>query len=147
MENLLVKRVCATLFDILVVTIPTVLLSLTFQGLKLIPQVTDFLNNFNFLTQLSTSYLVMFAIYDYVYMSKFHTTIGKSRLHIHVETEKGRRRLSQKTQMIRSLSKAVSLFGLYAIPSVLSLLMMTTNYSTSIHDRLARTEVWENNIG
>lgn len=144
MDNLLVKRVLATVIDILVVSIPTILGAMIFHFLKVIPQVNDLLLRFNFIFQISTLYVIFYAIYDYFYMRKFHTTIGKNKVQIHVETTKGRRRIPQKRQLLRSLGKALSLFAIYSIPAVLSLLLMTNDYSTSIHDKIARTGVWDN---
>ncbi|MEG0076910.1 RDD family protein [Anaerorhabdus sp.] len=147
MNNLLVKRVLATLLDIVIVSLPTLIVAGVGHLLKVVPQFNDFLNNFNFITQISTIYILFFTMYDYFYMRKFHTTIGKNKFQIHIETEQGKRRIPQRRQFTRSLSKSLSLFAIYSIPAVISLLIMTNDYSTSIHDKIVRTGVWENTVG
>lgn len=147
MDNLLVRRVLATLVDIGIVSIPTLIFAAVGHLLKEIPQVNSFLSQFDFLVQISTLYIIFYAIYDYGYMRKFRTTIGKNKFRIHIETDRGKRRISQRRQLIRSCSKSLSLFAIYSIPAVLSLLLMTNDYSTSIHDKIVRTGVWENSDG
>lgn len=144
MDNLLVKRVLATLLDVVLVSIPTAIIYGLLFLLKLNPVVKEFIDQFSLSSQISFVFMIVYAIYDIVYTMKFRTTIGKKRFNIHIETLKGRRRIPTKRLWLRSILKSISLFTLYSVPAVISVLMMTNDYGTSLHDKIARTSVWEN---
>lgn len=149
MDNLLIKRIKATLIDIAIVAVPTLFVELVFVLLKLIPAIRQVIEQLSLLEpkQLAGLFMLMYFIYDAFYNMKFHTTIGKSRMKIHVETNAGYKRIPTKYILIRSGIKAISLFTLYAFPAGISVLMMTNDYGTSLQDKIARTCVWENMVG
>lgn len=147
MDNLLVKRISATLVDIIAVAIPTGILFGVVLLCKLNPAIKNFVDQISISMQVSVLFMIVYGIYDFVYNYKFHTTIGKNVMKLHIETLKGRRRIPLKRLLIRSTIKSISLFTLYAVPAVISVLLMTNDYGTSLHDKAARTSVWENMVG
>lgn len=149
MNNLLIKRIKATIIDVVVVAIPFGIVELVVALLKLIPGVKAMFDQLNFLEikQVAIQFMVFYFIYDMFYNIKFRTTIGKNIMKIHVETNEGSKKIPRKNIAIRSLIKSLSLCTLYAVPAAISVLMMTTDYGTSLQDKIARTNVWENMVG
>ncbi|MEA4874411.1 RDD family protein [Anaerorhabdus sp.] len=147
MDNLLVKRISATFIDIVVVIVPTGILYGIVLLCKLNPAIKNFVDQISISIQVSLLFMIVYCVYDFVYNYKFHTTIGKNVKKVHIETLKGRRRIPPKRLLIRSIIKSISLFSLYAVPAVISVLLMTNDYGTSLHDKAARTSVWENMVG
>lgn len=143
MNELLIKRVIATLIDVAIVAIPACVSFLVFLILGIIPITKEWASGIDRAFIISAFFTLYYMIYDYVMMSKYRTTFGKRVKRIHVENENGRRKIATKNKLIRSLCKSLSLFAFYAMPAAISLIVMTNNESTSIHDKIARTQVWE----
>lgn len=143
MNELLIKRVMATLIDIIIVAIPALLSFVIFLLLTIIPMTKEYVSGIDRAILISTLFAIYFMIYDCIMMNKFRTTFGKRAKRIHVETERGRKKIEARNILMRSICKSLSLFAVYGMIAAISLLLMTNNESSSVHDRIARTQVWE----
>ena len=140
--ELLIKRIIAHLIDSVLVGIPSFVFNLIFSLFRILLSILPFMGWLNhpfWRFQLTST--VFFVIYEIIALSVFKTTIGKSLMRLKVRTID--LPSSNFRLVLRSLFKALftnMFFWIFSLISVLIILMQDSR--SSLHDRLARTEVY-----
>ena len=140
--ELLIKRIIAHLIDSVLVGIPSFVFNLIFSVFRILLSILPFMGWLNqpfWRFQLTST--IFFVIYEIIALSVFKTTIGKSLMRLKVRTVD--LPSSNFRLILRSLFKALFTNMFFWVFSLISLLIiLTQDAKSSLHDRLARTEVY-----
>lgn len=141
--ELTIKRVIAYCIDGLVVGIPSLVLSLVFGIMRIILSLLPFMG---FLRHpfwaFQTTTFLLFIVYESIALIAFKTTIGKYLMHIKVRSLDAD--ISSFRYILRTLIKALFTQSYLFLLTIISLLIMIFNDKrSSLHDMVARTEVYE----
>lgn len=141
--ELTIKRIIAYCIDSLIVGLPSLILSLVFGFVRLILSLLPFMG---FLRHpfwaFSMTSVVVFIVYESIGLIAFKTTIGKYFMNLRVRSIDSA--VSNFRFILRTIIKAIFSQSYLFILTIISLLIMAfkDNHS-SLHDILARTEVYE----
>lgn len=86
--------------------------------------------------------MVFYTLMETYYYYQKSPTIGRKIGRTKIRTEE-KRIVPPAWFILRAAIKAVSIFNLYGFFAAISVLMMLFDETTSIHDKLARTKVWD----
>lgn len=140
--ELLIKRIIAHFIDSVLVGIPSFVFNLIFSIFRVLLSILPFMGWLNqpfWRFQLTST--LFFVIYEIIALTVFKTTIGKSLMRLKVRTID--LPSSNFRLVLRSLFKALFTNMFFWVFSLISLLIILTQDSkSSLHDRLARTEVY-----
>lgn len=141
--ELTIKRVIAYCIDGLVIGIPSLVLSLVFGIMRIILSLLPFMG---FLRHpfwaFQTTTFLLFIVYESIALIAFKTTIGKYLMHIKVRSLDAD--ISSFRYILRTLIKALFTQSYLFLLTIISLLIMIFNDKrSSLHDMVARTEVYE----
>lgn len=141
--NITIKRIIASLIDHLVLFVPSLLLSFVISTLRWVINFLPGLNLYGWpFTILPSVSVILFIVYEAVSLSTFKTTIGKRIMHLKVESLDGE--MSKARWYLRSIAKSLSFYHILVVFGIYSLyIMWFEDSSTSLHDRLVRSKVYE----
>lgn len=140
--ELLIKRIIAHIIDSVIVGIPSLVFNMIFALIRILFSILPFMGWLNqpFWRFQFTS-TIFFVIYEIIALTVFKTTIGKSLMRLKVRTID--LPSSNFRLILRSLFKGLFTNMFFWIFSLISLLIiLTQDAKSSLHDRLARTEVY-----
>ena len=141
--ELTIKRIIAYCIDSLIVGLPSLILSLVFGFVRLILSLLPFMG---FLRHpfwaFSVTSVVVYIVYESIGLIAFKTTIGKYFMNLRVRSiDSG---VSNFRFILRTIIKAIFSQSYLFILTIISLLIMVfKDKHSSLHDILARTEVYE----
>jgi len=141
--ELTIKRVIAYCIDGLVVGLPSLILSLVFGIMRIILSLLPFMGFLRhpFWAFQSTSF-ILFIVYESIALIAFKTTIGKYLMHIKVRSIDSD--ISNFRYILRTVVKGLFAQSFLFLLSLISLFIMIFNDKhSSLHDMIARTEVYE----
>lgn len=141
--ELTIKRVLAYCIDGLVVGIPSLILSLVFGIMRIILSLLPFMGFLRhpFWAFQSTTF-ILFIAYESIALIAFKTTIGKYLMHIKVKSLDSD--ISNFRYILRTIVKALFAQSYLFLLTLISLFIMIFNDKhSSLHDMIARTEVYE----
>lgn len=141
--ELTIKRVIAYCIDGLVVGLPSLVLSLVFGIMRIIFSLLPFMGFLRhpFWAFQSTTF-ILFIAYESIALIAFKTTVGKSLMHIKVRSLDSD--ISSFRYILRTIVKALFSQSYLFLLTIISLLIMIfNNKRSSLHDMVARTEVYE----
>jgi uncharacterized RDD family membrane protein YckC len=142
--ELVVKRFIAFIIDGLIISIPTLILTILFGILRLLISLIPFIRVFRHLFAISVIGITLFFIYEVVCMFLFKTTIGKKIVGLEVLGLQTDGESDIWTVLLRSFIKVISISGPLAILTVINgIYMLLKDEHGSIHDLIAGSSVWE----
>jgi uncharacterized RDD family membrane protein YckC len=142
--ELVVKRFIAFIIDGLIISIPTLILTILFGILRLLISLIPIIRVFRNLFAISAIGITLFFIYEVVCMFIFKTTIGKKVVGLEVLGLQKEGESDIWTVLLRSFIKAISISGPLAILTVINgIYMLLKDEHGSIHDLIAGSSVWE----
>jgi uncharacterized RDD family membrane protein YckC len=142
--ELVVKRFIAFIIDGLIISIPTLILTILFGILRLLISLIPIIRVFRNLFAISAIGITLFFIYEVVCMFIFNTTIGKKVVGLEVLGLQKEGESDIWTVLLRSFIKAISISGPLAILTVINgIYMLLKDEHGSIHDLIAGSSVWE----
>ena len=141
--ELTLKRIIAYCIDGLIVGLPSLLISLVLGFVRLVLSLLPFMG---FLRHpfwaFSVTSVVVYIAYESIGLMVFKTTIGKYFMNLRVRSIDGD--VSNFRFILRTIVKAFFAQSYLLILTIISLLIMIFRDShSSLHDMLARTEVYE----
>jgi uncharacterized RDD family membrane protein YckC len=141
--ELTIKRIIAYCIDGLIVGIPSLVLSLVFGFIRLIFSLLPFMG---FLRHpfwaFSVTSVVVYILYESIGLIAFKTTVGKYFMNLRVRSIDSD--VSNFRFILRTIFKALFSQSFLFILTILSLVIMVVkDKHSSLHDMLARTEVYE----
>ena len=141
--ELTIKRIIAYCIDGLIVGLPSLVISLVFGFIRLILSLLPFMG---FLRHpfwaFSVTSVVVFILYESIGLIVFKTTIGKYFMNLRVRSIDSD--VSNFRFILRTIFKAIFSQSFLFILTILSLVIMVVkDKHSSLHDMLARTEVYE----
>ncbi len=141
--ELTLKRIIAYCIDGLIVGLPSLLISLVLGFVRLVLSLLPFMG---FLRHpfwaFSVTSVVVYIVYESIGLMVFKTTIGKYFMNLRVRSIDGD--VSNFRFILRTIVKAFFAQSYLFILTIISLLIMIFRDShSSLHDMLARTEVYE----
>jgi uncharacterized RDD family membrane protein YckC len=138
------KRLIAFIIDGLVISIPTLILTILFGILRLIISVIPIIRVFRGLFAISAIGITLFFFYEVVSMYLFQTTLGKKLVGLEVLGLRPHGEVDIWTILLRSFIKAVSISGPLAFLTVINgIYMLIRDEHGSIHDVIAGSSVWQ----
>ena len=141
--ELTIKRIIAYCIDGLVVGIPSLILSIVFGIMRILFSLLPFMGFLRhpFWAFQATTFL-LFIAYESIALIAFKTTVGKYLMHIKVRSLDSD--ISNFRYILRTLVKALFAQSFLFLLSIISLLIMVLNDKhSSLHDKIARTAVYE----
>jgi uncharacterized RDD family membrane protein YckC len=142
--ELVVKRFIAFIIDGLIISIPTLILTILFGILRLLISLIPIIRVFRNLFAISAIGITLFFSYEVVCMFIFKTTIGKKIVGLEVLGLQKEGESDIWTVLLRSFIKAISISGPLAILTVINgIYMLLKDEHGSIHDLIAGSSVWE----
>jgi uncharacterized RDD family membrane protein YckC len=142
--ELVVKRFIAFVIDGLIISIPTLILTILFGILRLLISLIPIIRVFRHLFAISVIGITLFFIYEVVCMFLFKTTIGKKIVGLEVLGLQTDGESDIWTVLLRSFIKVISISGPLAILTVINgIYMLLKDEHGSIHDLIAGSSVWE----
>ena len=142
--ELAVKRLIAFVIDGLIISVPTLILTVLFGILRLIISLIPIIRVIRGLFAISAIGITLFFIYEVVSMYIFQTTIGKKIVGLEVLGLQPKGEPDIWTILLRSFVKAVSITGPLAFLTVINgIYMLVRDEHGSIHDVIAGSSVWE----
>ena len=141
--ELTLKRIIAYCIDGLIVGLPSLLISLVLGFVRLVLSLLPFMG---FLRHpfwaFSVTSVVVYIAYESIGLMVFKTTFGKYFMNLRVRSIDGD--VSNFRFILRTIVKAFFAQSYLFILTIISLLIMIFRDShSSLHDMLARTEVYE----
>ncbi len=142
--ELAVKRFIAFVIDGLIISVPTLILTILFGILRLIISLIPFVRVLRGLFMISAIGIVLFFFYEVVCMFLFQSTIGKKIVGLEVLGLQPKGEPDIWTILLRSFVKAISISGPLAFLSIINVIyMIIKDEHGSIHDLVAGSSVWE----
>lgn len=142
--ELAVKRLIAFVIDGLIISVPTLILTVLFGILRLIISLIPIVRVIRGLFAISAIGITLFFIYEVVSMFIFQTTIGKKLVGLEVLGLQPKGETDIWTILLRSFIKAISITGPLAFLTVINgIYMLVRDEHGSIHDVIAGSSVWE----
>lgn len=142
--ELAVKRLIAFVIDGLIISVPTLILTVLFGILRLIISLIPIIRVIRGLFAISAIGITLFFFYEAVSLYIFQTTIGKKVVGLEVLGLQPKGEPDIWTILLRSFVKAVSITGPLAFLTVINgIYMLVRDEHGSIHDVIAGSSVWE----
>jgi len=142
--ELAVKRLIAFVIDGLIISVPTLILTVLFGILRLIISLIPVIRVIRGLFAISAIGITLFFFYEAVSLYIFQTTIGKKVVGLEVLGLQPKGEPDIWTILLRSFVKAVSITGPLAFLTVINgIYMLVRDEHGSIHDVIAGSSVWE----
>lgn len=142
--ELAVKRLIAFVIDGLIISVPTLILTVLFGILRLIISLIPIIRVIRGLFAISAIGITLFFFYEVVSLYIFQTTIGKKVVGLEVLGLHPKGEPDIWTILLRSFIKAVSITGPLAFLTVINgIYMLVRDEHGSIHDVIAGSSVWE----
>lgn len=142
--ELVVKRLLAFIIDGLIISVPTLILTILFGILRLIISLIPIIRVIRGLFAISAIGITLFFIYEVVSMYIFQTTLGKKLVGLEVLGLRPHGKVDIWTILLRSFVKAVSISGPLAFLSVINgIYMLVKDEHGSVHDIIAGSSVWQ----
>ncbi len=142
--ELAVKRLIAFVIDGLIISVPTLILTVLFGILRLIISLIPIIRVIRGLFAISAIGITLFFFYEVVSLYIFQTTIGKKVVGLEVLGLQPKGEPDIWTILLRSFIKAVSITGPLAFLTVINgIYMLVRDEHGSIHDVIAGSSVWE----
>lgn len=142
--ELAVKRLIAFIIDGLIISVPTLILTVLFGILRLIISLIPIVRVIRGFFAISAIGIILFFIYEVVCMFLFQTTIGKRIVGLEVLGLQSKGEVDIWTILLRSFVKAISISGPLAFLTVINgVYMLAKDEHGSIHDIIAGSSVWE----
>jgi len=142
--ELAVKRLIAFVIDGLIISVPTLILTVLFGILRLIISLIPIIRVIRGLFAISAIGITLFFFYEVVSLYIFQTTIGKKVVGLEVLGLQPKGEPDIWTILLRSFIKAVSITGPLAFLTVINgIYMLVRDEHSSIHDVIAGSSVWE----
>lgn len=142
--ELAVKRLIAFIIDGLIISVPTLILTILFGILRLIISLIPIVRVIRGFFAISAIGIFLFFIYEVVCMFLFQTTIGKKIVGLEILGLQPRGEADIWTILLRSFVKAISISGPLAFLTVVNgIYMLVKDEHRSIHDIIAGSSVWE----
>lgn len=142
--ELAVKRLIAFIIDGLIISVPTLILTVLFGILRLIISLIPIVRVIRGFFAISFIGIFLFFIYEVVSMFLFQTTIGKKVVGLEILGLQPRGEVDIWTILLRSFVKAISISGPLAFLTVINgIYMLVKDEHGSIHDIIAGSSVWE----
>ncbi len=142
--ELAVKRLIAFVIDGLIISVPTLILTVLFGILRLIISLIPVIRVIRGLFAISAIGITLFFFYEVVSLYIFQTTIGKKVVGLEVLGLQPKGEPDIWTILLRSFVKAVSITGPLAFLTVINgIYMLVRDEHGSIHDVIAGSSVWE----
>jgi uncharacterized RDD family membrane protein YckC len=142
--ELAVKRLIAFAIDGLIISIPTLILTILFGILRLIISLIPIVRVLRGLFAISAIGITLFFFYEVICMFLFQTTVGKRIVGLEVLGLQPKGEPDIWTILLRSFVKAISITGPLAFLTVVNgIYMIVKDEHGSIHDIIAGSSVWE----
>ena len=142
--ELAVKRLIAFIIDGLIISVPTLILTIVLGILRLIISLIPIIRIFRGLFAISAIGITLFFIYEVIGLYIFKTTIGKKLVGLEVLGLQPKGKTDIWTILLRSFIKAISVTGPLAFLTVINgVYMLVRDEHGSIHDVIAGSSVWE----
>lgn len=142
--ELAIKRLIAFAIDGLIISIPTLILTIVLGILRLIISLIPIVRVLRGLFAISAIGITLFFFYEVVCMFLFQTTIGKRIVGLEVLGLQPKGEPDIWTILLRSFVKAISITGPLAFLTVVNgIYMIVKDEHGSIHDMIAGSSVWE----
>lgn len=142
--ELAIKRLIAFAIDGLIISIPTLILTIVLGILRLIISLIPIVRVLRGLFAISAIGITLFFFYEVVCMFLFQTTIGKRIVGLEVLGLQPKGEPDIWTILLRSFVKAISITGPLAFLTVVNgIYMIVKDEHGSIHDIIAGSSVWE----
>ena len=142
--ELAIKRLIAFIIDGLIISVPTLILTVLFGILRLIISLIPIVRVIRGFFAISFIGIFLFFIYEVVSMFLFQTTIGKKVVGLEILGLQPRGEVDIWTILLRSFVKAISISGPLAFLTVINgIYMLVKDEHGSIHDIIAGSSVWE----
>ncbi len=142
--ELAIKRLIAFAIDGLIISIPTLILTILFGILRLIISLIPIVRVLRGLFAISAIGITLFFFYEVICMFLFQTTVGKRIVGLEVLGLQPKGEPDIWTILLRSFVKAISITGPLAFLTVVNgIYMIVKDEHSSIHDMIAGSSVWE----
>jgi uncharacterized RDD family membrane protein YckC len=142
--ELVIKRLLAFIIDGLIISVPTLILTILFGILRLIISLIPIIRVIRGLFAISAIGITLFFIYEVVSMYFFQTTLGKKLVGLEVLGLRPHGEVDIWTILLRSFVKAVSISGPLAFLTVINgIYMLVKDEHSSVHDIIAGSSVWQ----
>lgn len=142
--ELAIKRLIAFAIDGLIISIPTLILTIVLGILRLIISLIPIVRVLRGLFAISAIGITLFFFYEVICMFLFQTTIGKRIVGLEVLGLQPKGEPDIWTILLRSFVKAISITGPLAFLTVVNgIYMIVKDEHGSIHDIIAGSSVWE----
>lgn len=142
--ELVVKRLLAFIIDGLIISVPTIILTILFGILRLIISLIPIIRVIRGIFAISAIGITLFFFYEVVSMVLFQTTLGKRIVGLEVLGLRPHGEVDIWTILLRSFVKAVSISGPLAFLTVINgIYMLVKDEHSSIHDIIAGSSVWQ----
>jgi uncharacterized RDD family membrane protein YckC len=142
--ELAVKRLLAFIIDGLIISVPTLILTIIFGILTLIISLIPIIRVIRGFFAISAIGITLFFFYEVVSMYLFQTTLGKKLVGLEVLGLRPHGEVDIWTILLRSFVKAVSISGPLAFLTVINgIYMLIKDEHGSIHDIIAGSSVWQ----
>lgn len=142
--ELVVKRLLAFIIDGLIISVPTIILTILFGILRLIISLIPIIRVIRGIFAISAIGITLFFFYEVVSMVLFQTTLGKRIVGLEVLGLRPHGEVDIWTILLRNFVKAVSISGPLAFLTVINgIYMLVKDEHSSIHDIIAGSSVWQ----
>jgi uncharacterized RDD family membrane protein YckC len=142
--ELAVKRLIAFIIDGLIISVPTLILTVLFGILRLIVSLIPIVRVIRGFFAISAIGIFLFFVYEVVCMYLFQSTVGKKIVGLEILGLQQRGESDIWTILLRSFVKAVSISGPLAFLTFINgIYMLVKDEHGSIHDIIAGSSVWE----
>lgn len=142
--ELAIKRLIAFAIDGLIISIPTLILTIVLGILRLIISLIPIVRVLRGLFAISAIGITLFFFYEVICMFLFQTTVGKRIVGLEVLGLQPKGEPDIWTILLRSFVKAISITGPLAFLTVVNgIYMIVKDEHSSIHDMIAGSSVWE----
>jgi uncharacterized RDD family membrane protein YckC len=142
--ELVIKRLLAFIIDGLIISVPTLILTIIFGILRLIISLIPIIRVIRGLFAISAIGITLFFFYEVVSMVLFQTTLGKKLVGLEVLGLRPHGKVDIWTILLRSFVKAVSISGPLAFLTVINgIYMLVKDEHSSVHDIIAGSSVWQ----
>ena len=140
--TLTLRRALGFIIDSMIVWIPLSIIAIVFFITRTVISWIPVLNWFTFLFSLSWISFVVFFLYDFLSMSVFNSTIGKTAMLVRVVNDQGLP-LSFGQKLIRSILRSLQFtFVGHAFLLINLGIVVLRGEQYSIHDLLVGSQVW-----
>ena len=142
--ELVIKRLLAFIIDGLIISVPTLILTIIFGILRLIISLIPIIRVIRGIFAISAIGITLFFFYEVVSMVLFQTTLGKKLVGLEVLGLRPHGKVDIWTILLRSFVKAVSISGPLAFLTVINgIYMLVKDEHSSVHDIIAGSSVWQ----